>query len=552
VTIRVSGRPDIGGREIDPIQESETRFAGLLAIAADAIITVDEGQRIVHFNRGAEEIFGYSADEVIGGPLNILIPARFHAAHTEHVARFAASAEPARRMGHRREVAGLRKNGEEFPSEASIAKIGEPGRRLFAVVLRDVTERKRAEENERFLSQAGAALASSLDYEATLRTVAALPVPRLGDCCLLDIVEGEGGERSLLRRITSGHADPGVAELLREFEEQQPLRWSTPTRVIEVLRTGEAYLAPTVPDETGGEVFPLLRGMGIRSAMILPLRAHDRTVGALSIISTDTTRRFGDADLALAREYALRAAFAVDNARLYRVAQHANRARDEVLGVVSHDLRNPLSAIAMCARVLLENPPDSEAGRRELYSAIDESADWMGRMIQDLLDVSNIEAGRLSLELREEPVEPIIQRTVQVFGGSAAERGVALESSVESGLPPIHVDAERILQVIANLVANAVKFTPEGGRVTVSARRRHDAVAFSVTDTGPGIPAEHVTHIFDRYWHARRSARTRGSGLGLAIAKGLVEAHGGRIHVESAPGQGSTFWFVIPAVPRAM
>ena len=531
----------------DVLREADTRFAGLLAIAADAIITIDEGQQIVHFNRGAEEIFGYTAAEVVGRHLNLLIPARFHDVHAQHVARFAAGAETARQMGHRREVAGVRKSGVEFPAEASIAKLGEPGRRLFAVVLRDVTDRKRSEQNARFLSEVGAALAGSLDYEATLRTVAKLPVPWLGDCCLLDIVEGDVADRTSIRRLTSGHVDPRIDALLRGLEEQ-PLRLSTSSRVTDVLRTGEPYVASSVPEERGEDRpdFPLLRGAGIRSAMVVPLRAHDRMVGALSIISTDQLRRYGEGDLPLALEYALRAALAVDNARLYRLAQRANRARDEVLGVVSHDLRNPLSAIAMCTRVLLESPPATEEQRRELFVAIDESADWMGRMIQDLLDVSNIEAGRLSLERLAEPVEPIIQRTVQMFAGSAASREVHLESTVEPGLPPVHADAERVLQVTANLVANAVKFTPAGGRVTIAAGRQGDDIRISVTDTGPGIPAEHVGHIFDRYWHARRGARTSGSGLGLAIARGLVEAHGGRIQVESVPGRGSTFSFTIP------
>ena len=535
----------------DVLRDSEARLAGILNIAADAIITVDEQQRIVHFNRGAEAIFGYEAREVIGEHLNMLIPPRYRAAHPEHVKSFAASAETARVMGHRREVSGVRKNGAEFPAEASIAKLGEPGRWLFAVVLRDVTERKRNERNERFLSQAGAALAGTLDYDATLRTVATLPVPWLGDACLLDIVEDERpGEQSALRRITSGHDDPRIASILERSEREQPLRWTTPGVVVEVLRSGCPQVLTDLAWETGdtGEAFPLLRGIELRSAMVLPLRAHERTVGALSVISTDPGRRYTAADLPLATDYALRAALAVDNARLYRLAQRANRARDEVLGVVSHDLRNPLSAITMVASVLMNHPPGDPTALRELYEAIDESAQLMSRMIQDLLDVSNIEGGRLSLERDRQPVAPIVDRAMQMFEGVAASHRITLEHSAEPGLPAIDADGERVLQVLANLVSNAVKFTPDGGRIDMAVRRVDDAVEFAVTDTGPGIPSEDLNHIFDRYWHARRSARTSGSGLGLAIARGLVEAHGGRIQVESVVGKGSTFRFTIPVV----
>jgi PAS domain S-box-containing protein len=532
----------------DILRDSEDKLAGILAIAADAIITVDEAQRIVHFNRGAEAIFGYTADEIVGEHLNALIPHRFRPTHGAHVERFAAGAESARQMGHRREVSGLRKSGEEFPAEASIAKLGEPGRRLFAVVLRDVTERKRGERNERFLSQAGAALAASLEFDATLRTVATLPVPWLGDCCLLDIVEEDTGEHSSLRRVTSGHADSRIAAMLERFEHEQPLRWTTPSLVVSVLRSGVPQILATNPDspDEREDAFPLMRGVGIRSAMVLPLRAHERVVGALSIIATDPKRRYTDADLAVAEDYALRAALAVDNARLYRLAQRANRARDEVLGVVSHDLRNPLSAISMVSRVLLEDPPTDERARRELVVAIDESADLMSRMIQDLLDVSNIEAGRLSLERRSVAAQPIIDRAVLMFAGAAASQEIGLAPSVEPNLPFIHADGERVLQVLANLLSNAVKFTPDGGRIELSAERSGDEVRFTVTDSGPGIPAEDLAHIFDRYWHARRSARTSGSGLGLAIARGLVEAHGGRIGVRSSIGEGSEFFFTIP------
>ena len=542
------GHPAAGPPLSDVLRDSEAKLAGILAIAADAIITVDEAQRIVHFNRGAETIFGYEAREVIGEDLNILIPPRYRETHPEHVRSFAAAAETARVMGHRREVSGIRKNGMEFPAEASIAKLGEPGRWLFAVVLRDVTERKRVERNERFLSQAGAALAGTLDYDATLRTVATLPVPWLGDCCLLDIVEDDkGSEQSALRRISSGHDDPRIAEILERSEQEQPLRWTTQALVVDVLRGGRPQVLTHAPEEgSNGAAFPLLRDIGIRSAMVLPLRAHNRTVGALSIISTDPERRYTAADLPLATDYAMRAALAVDNARLYRLAQRANRARDEVLGVVSHDLRNPLSAITMVASVLLNQPPSDPRALRGMYEAINESAELMRRMIQDLLDVSNIEGGRLSLERDSQSVQPIMDRAMQMFGRVAASHQIELKYSIEPDLPAMDADGERVLQVLANLVSNAVKFTPNGGRIDLSVRRVNDEIEFAVTDSGPGIPTEDVGHIFDRYWHARRSARTTGSGLGLAIARGLVEAHGGSINVESALGKGTTFRFTIP------
>jgi signal transduction histidine kinase len=250
----------------------------------------------------------------------------------------------------------------------------------------------------------------------------------------------------------------------------------------------------------------------------------------------------------VARELAWRAAFAIENARLYTGAQLATRARDEVLGVVSHDLRNPLSAIAMCTNTLLANVPGDNASQRELLTTVYQSTQWMNRLIQDLLDVSNIEAGRLSVERRPEHVEPILERAVSMFERQAREKSVALRVAIHDSVPAVFVDAERIVQVLTNLVGNAMKFTDAGGSITLEAAQQGSEVAITVSDTGAGIPAEHLPHVFERYWQARRTARKRGSGLGLAIARGIVEAHGGRIEAWSTLGKGSTFRFTVPVV----
>lgn len=527
------------------MRATDAQFAAILAIAADAIISVDDSHSIIHFNHGAEEIFGYTAAEIVGKPLNLLIPNRFRGGHPAHMTRFGAGPDTARRMGERREIFGLRKGGVEFPAEASISKVGEPGQRIFTVVLRDVTERKRAEEHQRFLSDAGAQLSSSLEYDETLRTVTQLPIPTMAEYCILKIVDDDG----TVRRFTSRHEDPVRDGILRSLERADAVAWDAGSPAITVLESGNPLIIDAGQPDYAQQLaaFALPAELDVHSAMIVPLRARQRVVGSMSLLSSGSHPHKAS-DLPFARELALRAAFAIDNARAYAMARRANRAREEVLAIVSHDLRNPLSAIAMCSRVLMETPPESEAERRSLLETILQSTDLTNRLIEDLLDVSMIEAGRLSIEQGTEEVAPIIEHVVHMFAGMARERSVDLYEDVSPSLPAVKCDAGRIVQALANLVGNALKFTDPGGRVTIGAEAHEEGVVVSVSDTGAGIAEEHLSRIFERYWQSPGKARIRGSGLGLAIAKGIAEAHGGRMWVESTPGEGSRFSFTVKMI----
>jgi signal transduction histidine kinase len=277
----------------------------------------------------------------------------------------------------------------------------------------------------------------------------------------------------------------------------------------------------------------------------LPLRARDRVFGVLTLIATDPARAWAEDDLDLARNVAERVAIAIDNAILYRDSRRASQARDEILGVVSHDLRNPLSAIAMCARVLAEHAPDDAAERAELARGILDASALMHRLIQDLLDVATIESGHLRVDREDADAAAVARQAVSMVAEPAAERGILLETNVPEQVP-CSLDALRIEQVLANLLGNAVKFTDRGGRVTLDVSAVAGGCRFVVSDTGIGIPADALPHIFDRYWHSRRAGRKAGSGLGLAIAKGIVDAHGGAFEVSSTVGVGTRITFHVP------
>jgi PAS domain S-box-containing protein len=529
------------------LRSSEAKFAGILEIAADSIISVDEQQRILHFNRGAELSFGYAAAEVLGQPLGMLMPPRFRGGHETHVRAFGQTSATSRQMGERREIFGLRRDGSEFPAEASISKLSQVGgARIFTVLLRDISERRRFDEGQRQLAAALAKLGETLEVDVTEHSVAQLPVPWLGDGAMLNVVTGA----QELRRVPSATGDAPLDAALRAVIDH-PLDFDSPSRVVDVLRRGRTDLVAVVDDEwieahtADAAEFARMRALGMSSMLLLPLIAREHVLGVLQVFRVQGKPAFTEADQALAEELALRAAFALDNSRLYATARQATHERDHALGVVSHDLRNPISAIGMSARALLTSLPSDDAERRDLVQNIMASQDLTQRMIRDLLDVASIQMGRLSVERRTEALRPILERAVTLFAREAADKAVALTLETEAALPQVSGDAERLLQVLANLVANSLRFTERGGRVVVSAHRAGDEVEIAVTDSGAGIPAANMPRIFERYWTVRGNAPKGGTGLGLAIARSIVEAHGGRIWAESELGRGSTFRFTV-------
>jgi signal transduction histidine kinase len=230
-------------------------------------------------------------------------------------------------------------------------------------------------------------------------------------------------------------------------------------------------------------------------------------------------------------------------ARMYEQAEESIDAREQVLKIVSHDLRNPLHTISMCASLLLDVPmqPNDQNGH---LTRIKRAGERMNRLIQDLLDVAKLEAGRVGIDARELQVAPLVREAHEMLAPLAEEKSLRLEYVVSDVLPSLTADAGRVLQVLSNLVGNAVKFTPKGGRIVMRAESAPGGVRFSVTDTGPGIPPEQLAKLFGQFWQGNPADR-RGIGLGLTIAKGIVDAHGGRIWVESRVGEGTTFYFTL-------
>jgi signal transduction histidine kinase len=297
----------------------------------------------------------------------------------------------------------------------------------------------------------------------------------------------------------------------------------------------------------GEEHVRTMRALDIQSVLVVPLMVGDEVLGTLSLVRTSRRDRFETGDQELIEELARRAALAVQNARLYEEARRATQARDHMLGVVSHDLRNPIHTIFMSASFVQDLlPADDASGAMLQARIIKRSAERANRLIGDLLDVTRIASGRLALTCRRHQAAALVDETLDVAQFAATEHGIRLERGAVDDAIVVDADRDRIVQALGNLVANAFKFTPRGGRVTLSLAREDGMARFDVADTGSGIAPEHVPRLFDQFWQGNPSDK-RGVGLGLSIVRGIAESHGGHARVETTAGRGSTFSVLVPA-----
>jgi PAS domain S-box-containing protein len=520
----------------------------------EGVYALDHEGHITYVNAAAERMLGYRQAEVVGRSVREAFRCRridgTCSGRRCRLMQVIATGEPLRGA----DDLFARKDGSCFPVRYSSAPLVRGGRTVGVVVaFQDVTDERRQEQRERFLATATAELAASIDYEETLARVARLALPFLGDWAMTVLV----GEDGVARRIAVETTSAAHAEIAREMLQRYPIDREADHGAGRVIRTGEPELLPEVADvawhggTTARERSEMLRRLGLRSFIAVPLRARGRIIGALDFGVLDSERRFGEADLALALELAGRCGLAIDNARLHREARDALAAREHMLAVVSHDLRNPIGAIQLAASSIPRIADEPHRGRAQQVSAtIGRACDRMNRMVGDLVDIASIDAGLLSVQRASLCVDALVAESVE------AARAAADDAEVDLGWAPSDErvsalgDHDRLQQVLANLLSNAIKVTPPGGRVWVRHRRRRENVLLSVSDTGPGIPRDQQARIFSAY---ERGAGVgyRGTGLGLSIARGIVEAHGGRLWVLSRPGRGATFRFTIPSARAA-
>ncbi len=588
-----------GERRAREVAETlQASLATTLRSIGDAVIATDSAGRVTIMNPLAEELTGYTEADAHGQPLSQVFNIINETTREPVTSPVDKVLDLGTVVGLANHTVLVHRDGKrETPIDDSGAPIRGADGTIDGVVLvfRDVTDKKREETRRALLEDATAALAESLDYETTLAKVARLAVPGLADWCAVDVVtedfleashpppvppSSEGGvirtRRSrhdagaaISRQVAIAHVDPAKVQLARDLAAKYPPDPDALVGVPNVLRTGQPELYPLITEEMirasaiDDEHLRISLDLKLRSAMVVPLIARDRTLGAMTYVWAESANTYTKDDLAFALELARRCAVAIDNARLYageqsarQSADIANRAKDEFLATVSHELRTPLNAIMGWAKMLASGNLD-ETKRGRAVETIDRNAVAMAQLIEDLLDISRIISGKMRLEIQSVDLAQVIEAAIESVKPAADARDIRVTAMLDTSMQPhSHSgDPTRLQQIVWNLLSNAVKFTPKGGRIDVVTRREGSGLVIHVTDTGKGIDPKFLPHVFDPFRQEDAShTRSRGGlGLGLAITKQLVELHGGRIEAHSeGEGRGSTFTVHLPMVAVAV
>jgi PAS domain S-box-containing protein len=538
------------------------RLRIVLEGASDGISMQDRTGRLMFANTQAARSCGYDSPEaMLAAPLTDF-PARFAIFDTDDRPlpfdqlpgrRVLAGQDPSARLIHVREKGSRR----EWWSFVQSRAVHDAAGHVEAVVSiwHDVTAARRREEELRFLADAGLLLSSSLDYQTTLRKLADLIVPRLADWCSVDLVEG-----SELRSLAVAHADPAKVALARELQAKYPPDPKRDTGAAHVVRTGLSELLSEIPDELltrsvrDAEHLRMVRELGLRSAMMVPIATGERpALGALTLVSAESGRRYDRADLALAEELGRRAALAIENSRHYREAREAIAVRDEFLSVAGHELKTPLAALLLQLQSLCRlaergdlSTDSARTGERLSKTAL--LGKRLDRLVKELLDVSRITSGHLTLEPQECDLGALARDVAARFEDEAQAAGCAIQLRLEEGVVG-QWDRGRVDQVITNLLANAVKYG-RGKPIEVSVGTAGGKARLAVRDHGIGIAPEHQERIFGRFERAVSERNYGGFGLGLWIVGQIVDSHRGQVHLESKVGKGATFVVELPGLTR--
>jgi PAS domain S-box-containing protein len=512
--------------------------------AAITITRLADG-RFIDVNDRFLELLGYSSEEVIG--------------HTSHELGVWAYPDERRRVVKMLTRQGVvrdadvhfrAKNGDILIGRTGLVFIDIDGEACALTVVQDVTRQLWTEQTQQFLIEASTVLAGSLNYETVLAELVRLAVAHLADWCAVDVYEEDGS----IRRFVMPQPELSLDDQDRVLERHSAEIAETAAGPSHVLDTGRSEMMPEVSESFLQAVvqdprqIEVLGVKGARSAMVVPLKARGRLLGAISFVTAGSGRRFRQSDLGLAEDLARRAALALDNALLYREAQQALQARDAFLSVAAHELKTPTTLILAHADLLQRRAErDATTNNRDLRSlrTLRAQTHRLNRLIQAVLDVSRLQGGALVLDRQAIDLVDLARGVVEEFSVLATSHTLSFAAPPEPQI--VDGDTLRLEQVLQNLVQNAVKYSPQGSTIWVKVARRAGEVVVSVRDQGIGVPASVVPELFRPFYRARNvDPDIGGLGIGLYVVKEIVTLHGGSVQVASSEGEGSTFSVRLP------
>lgn len=532
-------------------EEAEQFTRGILESISDPFVVLDAFWRIRYMNESAARVFKSEGRgdraSLIGKDIWDVFPNLRDTVFEREMRRSAKTREP-------------------VSFEAFYAERGEWALMFcyplpdggLAAQWKDISAIKRAQESARYLARASETLSSSLDYETTLKELAQIVVPEFADWCAVDVV----GDDGKVRQLAVAHSDPDKVRWAWELNKRYPPDPTSPSGVYNVLRTGRPELYSEIPQQMldagarDDEHRRIINEIGIKSAIVVPLIARGRTLGAMTLVAAESGRRYNQADLEFASELARRAALAVDNARLHRAesearraAEAANLAKTQFLAVMSHELRTPLNAIAGYAELMrmgIRGPvtPEQQAD----LDRIKRSQRNLLSLINDVLNYAKLEAGHIDFDTRDIGVHEFLADIEALVTPQLQDKGLSYRYAECDNDLAVRADSEKMRQIMLNLLSNAIKFTPTGGNIAIDCDIDEHKVRIRVSDTGLGIPEDKMGAIFEPFIQLDRKLTSvqEGTGLGLAISRDLARAMAGDLTAESTPGAGSAFTLELP------
>ena len=521
------------------------QLAAIVEHSDDAVISKNLQGIITSWNDAAEHLYGFTAAEAIGQHISLIVPEH----QRDELIVIMERLSRGERIDHW-DTIRMRKDGTLVDVSLRISPIKDAYGEVIGAskVARDVTQRKRTEEALQFLADASASLAALIDRDSALQQAAASMVPFFADWCVVYALRPDG----TIGSPASAHRDPAKQQLLREFLAEYPVDWESPSVTVRAWRTGHTQFIAQLTDEQlkklgqNDKLMKSLWSLNPRSVISVPMKIRERTIGVISFVLSDNGRPYTDSDVPLAEDLARRVATALDNAQLLNSIRDSERQKDEFLAMLAHELRNPLAAIRYAAEAA--RLPSSDAAG-EMLDVIDRQANNLTQLIDGLLDISRISQEKI--QLRREPIDAaeIIKRAVTALQPLIDEKGARLAVDVADEPLPLFVDATRAEQIIANLLTNAAKYSPDGSEITLRAFAHEGEVIIQVIDHGIGISAEMMPRVFDLFAQADRTLdRSQGGlGIGLTVVRKLTEMHGGAVSAQSSgEGKGSTFTVRLP------